>query len=329
MTLPIDVVLTESELARDFLTALERRHVPEKLFYWSPLSVRAWLALCSGDTRGGYRNSDRSRELVRHHSRAIAARAPTGAIEVISLGAGQGDKDRIILGELARGERDVWYRPVDASIGLLEIAVRDAIVEGHRTIGVKADFAAMSQLVESGVASGALDATRVVLMLGNTLGAFDPPALARQLAQLLRAGDLAVVDGEIFAGAETLAGYDNPVNRRFAFAPLEVAGLTAGDGELAFEISYDETRSGLFRVEKHFTLTRDALLRVGGESIELRAGERLSMSPSHKYDEAGFLSVLKDAGLSPAAMWRSEDSRFVMAMVERGRRVGEGTGRGG
>jgi uncharacterized SAM-dependent methyltransferase len=325
MPLPIEVILTESELVRDFLHALEHRDIPEKLFYWFPLSVRAWLTLCAPggeSSRGGYRNYDRSRELVERHAHEIAERTRPGTVEVISLGAGQGDKDRIVLPALALLGRGVRYRPVDASIGLLEIAVRDALAEGHETVGVKADFTDEAQLASIGALSEARDGTRLILMLGNTLGAFDPPILARRIASLLRAGDVAVVDGELFAGEDTLAGYDNPVNRRFAFAPLEAAGLSPDDGDLLFTVARDERRAGLFRVEKEFVARRDVRLSVAGESMLLRAGERMSMSPSHKYDEAGFLSVLESAHLSPVAIRRSDDGRFVMAIVERDKGTG-------
>jgi uncharacterized SAM-dependent methyltransferase len=316
MPLPIQVVLTESELARDFLTALEQRDIPEKFFYWFPLSVRAWLALCAGGDAAGYRNFDRSRELIERRAREIAERTRPGVVEVISLGAGQGDKDRVVLDALAQLGREVRYRPVDASIGLLEMAVHDAMRSGHATIGVKADFTNADHLASVGATSDVHDGTRMVLMLGNTLGAFDPLELAQQLAALLRAGDLAVVDGELFAGEETLAGYDNPVNRRFALAPLAAAGLTPADGELVFTTTRDARRAGLFRVEKHFTARHDVRLSVAGESVLLRGAERLSMSPSHKYDEPAFLSILKEAHLSPVAIHRSDDGRFVMAIVQ-------------
>ena len=40
-------LLTENDLADEFVSAFRARRLPEKFFYWFPLSVRAWLALCS------------------------------------------------------------------------------------------------------------------------------------------------------------------------------------------------------------------------------------------------------------------------------------------
>ena len=36
----IEVLLTEAEIADEFAEAMEARDVPEKFFYWTPLSVR-------------------------------------------------------------------------------------------------------------------------------------------------------------------------------------------------------------------------------------------------------------------------------------------------
>jgi uncharacterized SAM-dependent methyltransferase len=315
MYLPIDVALTEMELANDFLAAAAQRRIPEKFFYWFPLSVRAWLALC-GD--GEYRNFSRSHQTITSHARELAAALPDGAIEVVSLGAGQGDKDRILLEAFRESGRGVQYRPVDASIGLLEIAVRDALADGLATRGLKADFTDGVQLGE--LIRDTNGATRLFMLLGNTLGGFDPSGIARMLAAQMRPQDLGLIDGELFAGAETLAGYDNPVNRRFAFAPLAAAGITDADGTLAFRLASDADRAGLHRVEKAFTATRDATMLVAGESIPLRAGDTIEMSASHKYDEPTFFALLRDAGLLPTATYRSADRHFLMTLVRRGTR---------
>ena len=38
----IEVLLTEAEIADEFAEAMEARDLPEKFFYWTPISVRAW-----------------------------------------------------------------------------------------------------------------------------------------------------------------------------------------------------------------------------------------------------------------------------------------------
>ena len=41
----IEILLTETEIAQEFSESMEARDLPEKFFYWLPLSAQMWLAL--------------------------------------------------------------------------------------------------------------------------------------------------------------------------------------------------------------------------------------------------------------------------------------------
>jgi uncharacterized SAM-dependent methyltransferase len=157
---------------------------------------------------------------------------------------------------------------------------------------------------------------RLVLLIGNTLGAFDPVAEARELARLLRPGDALLVDGEIYAGDATVAGYDNPLNRRFAWAPLNAVGIRETDGELVFEAADDPRLPGLHLIPKYFRAGRDVEALLGGEALRLVRGERLAMNHSYKYAADTFLRILSAAGLAARWQGRSDDERFLMVLAE-------------
>lgn len=125
--LDVSVLLTEDDLARDFVAALQRHELPEKFFYWFPTSVRAWIDLC---TDGVYRNFVRSRTLIDDHAADIAALIPKGDVVVVSLGAGQGMKDLLVLDAIRSSGRTPSYVPVDASQSLLEMACAAATAAG-------------------------------------------------------------------------------------------------------------------------------------------------------------------------------------------------------
>src|SRR5260370_20104622 len=114
-----DTLLPENELAAEFVAGFAARHLAEKFFYWSPLSVRAWLELCSD---GAYRNFVRSRSLIARTAADLAQRFAPEPLEVLSLGAGQGDKDLLLLEALRGGGVRAVYVPVDTSHALLEMA---------------------------------------------------------------------------------------------------------------------------------------------------------------------------------------------------------------
>jgi len=311
--IPIHTLLTENDLADQFVSAFHARRLPEKFFYWFPLSVRAWLALCSD---GAYRNFVRSRSLIARSRAEIARLFAPAPLEVMSLGSGQGDKDLLLLEALRdRGAR-ASYVAVDTSQALLEMACAGARDAGFPAHGIKADFTAPAHLAAL-AALGAEPETprRLVLLIGNTLGAFDPIAEARELAQLLRPGDTLLVDGEIYAGDATVAGYDNPLNRRFAWAPLNAVGIRDADGELVFEATADARLPGLHLIPKHFRASRDVEPLMGGEVVNLARGERLAMNHSYKYAVDTFLRILSEAGLGARWQGQSDDERFLMVLA--------------
>ena len=306
----IHSLLTENELADEFVAAFQARRFAEKFFYWFPLSVRAWLALCSD---GAYRNYVRSRSLIAQSADDLARTVSPGPLEVLSLGSGQGDKDLLLMNALRQRGVRVSYVPVDTSQALLELACQGAMGAGLPAQGIKADFTRPDHL--AALAPAPETPPRLVLLLGNTLGAFDPLAEARELRSLLRPHDSLIVDGEIYAAQQTVAGYDNPLNRRFAWAPLVAVGITEQDGDLVFEDGVDARLPGLHPLAKHFRATRDVAARLGGESLTLSAGERIDLNHSYKYDAATFLRILADAGF--AVRWRgtSDDARLQMVLA--------------
>ena len=241
----ITVLLSETEIAQGLVSALACRELPERYSYWFPLSVRAWLDLCSD---GAYRNYVRSSRLVEVHANEIAAlalgRAAAAALEVVSLGAGQADKDATILRALRSHGAAPSYRPVDASQALLELACA-AAAETDVTCGaVKADLSLPAHL--EAIAEMRGDHPALWMLLGNTLGAFDPRSLAAELRRVVGPRDTLLLDAEIAEGETTLAGYDNPLNRRFAFAPLAALGLEPADGELRFTLVEDGSAAGFW-----------------------------------------------------------------------------------
>ncbi|MGH7674008.1 MAG: L-histidine N(alpha)-methyltransferase [Gemmatimonadales bacterium] len=309
--IPIHALLTENALADEFVSAFGARRLPEKFFYWFPLSVRAWLALCSD---GAYRNFVRSRSLIARTAPELAGRFPPGPLEVLSLGSGQGDKDLLLLDALRERGVRVAYVPVDTSQALLELACGGALAARFPAQGIKADITRDDHL--AALAAEPETPRRLVLLLGNTLGAFDPIAAARALRALLRPGDALLVDGELYAAEQTVAGYDNPLNRRFAWAPLVAVGIREADGELRFEDVVDPRLPGLHRLAKHFRAGRATAALLGGDTLALEPGTRLDMSHSYKYAADTFHRILADSGLAVRWHGTSDDERFLMALAE-------------
>ncbi|HYN15291.1 MAG TPA: L-histidine N(alpha)-methyltransferase [Terriglobales bacterium] len=301
--LPISVLLTEHEIAAQFADALARGYLGEQFFYWLPLSVEAWVALCRSPE---YRNADRALTLLSRAAPRLAGLWP-GVDTLCGVGCGEGSKDRVLLDAFPR----LLYIGSDFSQGVLELALARAAPAARAVHGFKLDIGSDQHLAALAAAVRDSGSSAVYTVLGNTLGAFDPDRFPSRLRRLMRPGDRVLFDGEIFAGAETLRGYDHPTNRRFAFAPLAALGLTESDGELRFELR--PGTAGLHEVVKYFVPAGDLDLKVAGHELRLRKDEPLRMSSSLKYDEPAFFERIEHGGFRVEFSDKSDDGRFLLA----------------
>src|SRR5215469_5759739 len=96
----IEVLLTEAEIAEEFAEAIEARDLPEKFFYWSPLSVQSWKALAPVCDESLHSTWEALALKASDLTKSFGARVP-----VISFGAGDASKDRLILKALQSAGR--------------------------------------------------------------------------------------------------------------------------------------------------------------------------------------------------------------------------------
>ncbi len=300
----IEVLLTEAEIADEFAESLEARDLPEKFFYWQPASVKAWQEI----------------ERTSHESlvptwAALAGRAAdlvkgfAGRVPVISFGAGDGSKDRAILKSLLAAGREVKYFPVDASQNMLEMACAAAEDEDCDVLGIKADISSPMHLM---LAADVSEAPRLFLMVGNTLGGFDPLDQIRHVAGCLHAGDILLVDGQIY---EQETEYPTAQHENWVFSPLASVGITPEDGGMKFAETADDRWEGLYLLTRRFQTARDLSIRSMGRQIQIARGERIVMNFRFRFTREGFHSLLtRHARLKIVAEIPSADGRYVTAV---------------
>jgi uncharacterized SAM-dependent methyltransferase len=303
----IEVFLTEAEIAQEFVESIEARDLPEKFFYWFPRSVKAWLDLAQNSVTAGLRQCWESLDHGALHLGGDAT------VSVVSLGSGDGAKDRAMIKSLQAAGRSVKYLPVDASQTLLELACSAAEDAEIETLGIKADISSPMHLV---LASDAAESPKIFMMAGNTLAGFDPLDQVRHLADCMHAGDRLIIDGEISHQA-VLAHSDDPAVRRFALAPLATAGIAEEDGELRFEHKHDDRHAGLHLIARYFRAGRDLTLALPGEHT-LPRGERVFLNFRYAYTADSFRWLLtKHANLKILEEARAADGQSVIAICSR------------
>jgi hypothetical protein len=308
----VEVVLTEADITQEFAEAIEARDLPGKFFFWFPRSAAEWAALArEPELYGGLRETwgriaEESGALARHFGK----RAP-----VISFGAGDGARDLHLIAALKDAGCECSYFPVDASQAMLELACAGAEDEDVETVGIKADISSPVHLV---YAADAAEPPRLFIMSGNTMGAFDPLAEIRYVAQCMKPEDRLIVDGEMFSEDATMAHRDNPAAQKFLWTLLGGVGIGKDDGEVRFDLKRDDRHAGLRLITRVFRATRDITATVAGESISLQRGERIGLNFVYVYEPEAFRWLLTEhGGLTIESEYRSPDGRFLTAICKK------------
>jgi len=308
----VEVVLTEADIAQEFAEAMEARDLPEKFFFWSPRSAEGWTELIAEPSL--YGGLDETWKGIAQGAGALAQHF-AGRVPVISFGAGDGSRDRLLMDALKRAGCECLYFPVDASQAMLEMACAGADDEDYETTGIKADISSPVHLV---YCADAAEPPRLFIMSGNTISSFDPLAEIRYVAQCMRSGDRLIVDGELYDESKTMARRDNAVARKFIFALLGGVGIETDDGEIRFNHKMDERHEGLHLITRSFRAARDLSVSVGGVEISLERGERIGLNFQYTYTPESFRWLLRDhGGLEIVEEYTSSDRRFLTAVCKK------------
>jgi hypothetical protein len=304
----IEVLLTEAEIADEFAEGMEARDLPEKFFYWTPLSVRAWKDVAAIANESLRQTWDALALKAGDLTKSFGARVP-----VISFGAGDGLKDRLILKALQSAGREVKYFPVDASQTLLETACAGAEDDECEALGLKADISSPVHLL---LAADVSEAPRLFLMVGNTLGGFDPLDQIKHVAGCLHEGDILILDARIDVEDDAEQnGQSAEARKRFVLAPLASAGIGLEDGELKFVENNDDRHAGLYLMTRRFQAARDLTITASGRDIHVERGERFFLNFRYRFTREAFRWLLTlHAGLKIKGEIPSADGRFVTAI---------------
>ncbi len=308
----VEVVLTEADIAQEFAEAIEARDLPEKFFFWFTRSAAEWAKLVGHvELYGGLWDTWKQ---IATTAPAIAAHFG-GRVPVISFGAGDGSRDRLLMGALKDAGCECSYFPVDASQTMLELACAGADDEDIETVGIKADISSPVHLI---YAADAAEPPRLFILSGNTMGSFDPLSEIRYVAQCMKPNDRLIVDGELQDAAKTMARRDNPSTRKFLNTLLASVGIAPEDGEVRFDQKTDSRHEGLFLITRYFRAAHDISATVSGEEIALARGERIGMNFQYAYTPEAFRWLVHEhGGLEIETEYTSPDGRFLTAICKK------------
>ena len=235
------------------------------------------------------------------------------------IASGSARKARIVLGAL---EAPAAYVPVDISeetlAGQANALRRD--FPGLRVLPVAVDFSADFRFPDFDFEHDRI----AIFYAGSSLGNFEPEEAAAFLARLGRAagrGSRLLVGVDRKKDKATLErAYNDPGGLNAAFNRNILNNVNAlADGDFAPErwihqAFYDEEHG---RIELWLESAEDRTVRVAGETLRFRPGDRIHTENSYKYDVKEVRALAAPAW-SLLDHWSDPDERFSVFLFARG-----------
>ncbi|NVI89421.1 L-histidine N(alpha)-methyltransferase [Actinomadura sp. BRA 177] len=262
-----------------------------------------------------YYPTRREREILVVHAPDIAT--ATGAKTLLELGAGSGEKTRLLLDALSGTLRS--YVPVDVSGEFLEEAAA-GIAADHPDLTVRAVVADYEQhlpLLPGGE-------RRLIAFLGGTIGNMPPAERIGFLGGvratmddgdfLLLGADLVKDAGRLVRAYDDAAGITAEFNRNVLYVINRE--LDADFDPDAFEhvAAWNDAEEW---IEMRLRSVRDQHVRIGGLDLDLSfaAGEEMRTEISAKFRRDRLEAELGAAGMEIAEFWTDPGGDFSLTLA--------------
>jgi L-histidine Nalpha-methyltransferase len=254
--------------------------------------------------------------ILSHYADQIVSPVVDQPACVVDLGAGDGNKTRLLLERLHARGADVRYAPVDVSAAALWDSEQrmQKDLPWLRVDPIHEDYIAGLSRVREVQAGRKL----LVLWLGSSIGNFTPgqaTSMLRGLAGACNPSDTLLVGFDLLKDPELLVkayADSQGITAQFNFNLLtRINRELDGDfdpREFVHHATFAPDRGAM---ESYLLSRKRQTVAVAGERFELEAWEPIQTETSCKYSERQIDSLLASAGLSRCATYRDQDGWFA------------------
>jgi len=293
----------------------ERRQVPCRFLY-DERGAHLFEEITHLDA---YYPTRAEQEILEDRAAEIVADCPQG-LKLVELGSGSSRKTEILIEVLLREQGELLFVPLDVAEEMLELSAR-TLLERHAGLRVHAfagEYAAALDWV-----SGHIDAPRLYLWLGSSIGNFDRVQATAFLARMRKgmvAGDSLLLGVDLRKDKTTLElAYNDPegVTRAFIENLLVRANRECGTD---FDMARWRMRSGYREQAGHIEIHLESLEAqtvqfAGRGEIRFAEGELIHVEDSFKYSRDELAALALGADLRILDLWTDKAGRFASCLL--------------
>ncbi len=297
------------------------KQVASGFSYWGIGPTIAWIMACKD------RLYPVMSESIRHFSKLWELTLPNlepQDYHYVSLGVGTGEKDSMILQDLYRMNKGLYYFPVDMSPEMLRMGAREAIrgtqLERSKILPIQIDFSYDENAMELRDLLNRILGEAPVLfsLLGNTLSNFEYDVdLLETISRLIRPDDrllleVAVTDS-LSEEAQKEAAEEYDRSRMFkefvSSSLLQNTDLCVDIDSVSFASSAEKDRAILIKsLYRNKTGTDLKVTLPDRTTIQFPAQDTIRLSTMRKYTARGIDELIGHCGFSASKRVRKDFS---------------------
>ena len=310
-------------IRRDLLASLRTRRVNHKFHYDSAKQTQKWLALHQAHSPS--RNDADCAAIYDRAFAGAASQIEAGAVHLVGLGCGGGQKDTRLLKLLCERGKQVSYTPSDVSTAMVLVAREAAlsVLAAENCFPFVCDLATADDLPEVLITHHASRRTHLITFFGM-IPNFEPADILPKLAALVRPGDWLLFSANLAPGPDYAAGvrrilpqYDNPLTHDWLLTFLLDLGVERGDGEVRFTVEDGDAENQLRKIVARFHFARSRRIEIEGEAFEFHAGDDFRLFFSYRYTPDRVRCALAGQGLEVSDSWITQSEEEGVFLVRR------------
>jgi len=309
-------LVTKEELEARLQACLEQRQMPDYFLYLDDSGVRNWLTLSNSEE---FPVASRLTGLLMQSLSPIVEHL-SGRFDMVSIGVGSGEKERMLLEALVHQGTPTYYA-VDVSSEMVDEAlntVADINVEKIGVVAFLEDLAVLRRFWNPPV---------LLCLLGNNFCNYDPDILLETLHAQLQSEDLFLFDchllptqqqAEDWGREEVERVYRCQLNVRFNIDPLVQRGMNPDDCVFHLELLPADTSLGsIYRTTKWLDMLKDTTITCGPNNVLLRADDTISLGFTYKYTCSQVQGYLRRHGFQEVELFLSPDEDGLLVLVRK------------
>jgi uncharacterized SAM-dependent methyltransferase len=320
------VITSKKDIEGKFCQCLKNHELPDYLLYAGTGGAKNWLKLDGAET---FPIARQLKVLLEKNLESIVKFIPTG-MSLVSLGVGNGEKERIFLEALVRknlaenpssGKVSIRYYPIDINSEFVDIAlekVDNLPVEKKGIVDFIEDMAALKKNWRLPI---------LFCILGNTFCNYEPEFILQLVRENLEQGDLFFFDANLLpaegpeaqsAMRSVLGTYASRENALFNMYPLIQYGMAPEDFDFEILLAHVNSRiGGVYRTRKSLYILNDTELTIGTETICFREGDIIRMGFTYKYTYDQITAFLEICGFEILKSFLSEDRANAIILAKK------------